>query len=238
MKAKRYSRILNPYWTESHPDEEPPESEWMKIDVENYWKKVLQMDFESELILEVADHYFWQVMLEHIGLSDEEREVFGKSFFTAKASEGRYRAIHGTIGLNRLSESHLVDASNAIWGSIFRNEETGEDYSKLLEDEYGVWDNARIGHEFVKLIVFRDHKAFKKIAEILKQKPGVTRATSEEKFTPNYAKAWRGFCSYIRDNQKLPTKLAFKRVGGFSKDHRDPNGTKAMKALGLSGLPK
>jgi len=224
MKAKRYSRVLNPYWTPGHPDDEPPESEWMKIDVDKYWGKVLKMDFESELIREMADHYFWQVMLEHFIISEQERKKFSKHFFTKKAIEGRSRAIHGLIGHNRLLESHLIDASNAVWGSMF------EECPKLLEDDEGrEWDEVRIGDAFVRLIACRDHKAFKKISDMLKQE------SDEPNTFSNYSKVWRKFCKYVCENQQLPTKLTFNRMGGFLKSAA--NGTKARKELGLSGLP-
>lgn len=245
MNAKRYSRILNPYWNEGFPDEVPPESEWMKVDVDRYWKKVIKMDLEKELIHELSDHYFWQVTLDHMPLTDAQRKTFSRGFFTSEARRGRLRAILGTIAFNRMSASHLVNATNAIWANIFPNYETGE-HSKLMEDEEGrEWDLGRIGWEFVRLVSERNHKCFTKIAEILKEESDAPASTDSQ--TPpllNYNQAWRGFCAYVRDNKTLPSKLTFKNVGGLLKSpqggksaHGDSNGTKAMKALGLKGLP-
>ena len=92
------------------------------------------MDLETELIHELSGNFFWQVTLDHMNLSDSQREAFCRGFFTADARRGRLRATYGTIAFNRMSASHLVNAANAMWASLFSDLETGE-HSKLIEDE-------------------------------------------------------------------------------------------------------
>ncbi len=238
MSTKRFSKVLNPHWWTSRPDEIPPESEWVTFDVDEYWEKIGKMDFESELIHALADNEFWQVTLGHMGLTVRQSKKFKKHFFTPKAARGRQRAIHGTVAFNRISEANLVKAARAVWDCAIPNLETGETASLFQDDDGREWDSARLGWEFVMLVIHGKHQAFKKIAGLL-EKSSAPVATELEMPNPtNYVAAWRGFCAYVRDKKTLPTKLAFKRVAGLLKrPNADSNGTKAMRALGLTGLP-
>ena len=117
-KAKRYSRVLNPGWYSSGPGEVPPENEWISYDVDEYWEGVAAMNLESELIHKLSDYEFWQVTLQHMGLSDHAREEFWKTFFAPEAIRGRNEAIYGLSRARRLSEETLVKAARSYWNQM------------------------------------------------------------------------------------------------------------------------
>ena len=232
-RARRVSRVLCPGWNPSAADEDPTKSDWIEVDVDEYWVKVDKMDLESELIHKLSNRHFWNVTLPHMGLPDDKQKAFIKTFFTSSACKKRKTAIYGVVPSRRIWMETLVRAAKSYLRRDFPNltKEDSDQLDTLYVDEDGrEWDYKRIGQEFVSLVEGGDKKTFQALTSVATNAPD---SQGDAKDKPR-SKAWRGFCRFVQKNQRLPIISEFQEAVGLSFSANDQSsGSKYRKELGL-----
>ncbi|MCH7227337.1 hypothetical protein [Haloferula sp. A504] len=228
--------MLNPYWNSNFPDAKPLESDWVEIDADKYWSEFSGKDFDPDQIREMADSYFWEVMLKHMDNTTAEKRAFWKAFYPYEKWRNRHRAIDGLVASRHRAETELLKAAEMAYKRKFLYFGDGEPPELLAYDEGREWTVGRIGDEFCRMAALPQEERSKAFERLLKAASG---KISADKSQVEKRKAWEAFCRYVIDNERLPTILAFNHKAGFLKqDHGDSNSEKIRKKLGLSGLPK
>ncbi len=233
MSPKRISRLLDPHAWSNFPDWVPSAEDYREIDVDEYWLAVKALEPE-ELIRALAEREFWQVTLKWMGLTEKQKKAFRKSFFSEDGSKGRMSAIYGLSASRRLAEEALLKVAKAYWDFVMPDltmEESGPPPTLPADADGRVWDCERIGREFVRLAAWPDGgaEAFTKLAAAAKGMP--VEADAEGK---SLARAWRGFCEYVRKHETMPTIGDFQELTGLAFDAKGQStGSKLRKKLGL-----
>lgn len=201
MSEKRMRRVRDPY--SQYGDES------INVDPEECWKE-LRNASELDRISYLSQPYYWDVILEDLDGSPEEKEHFKSSFFTDAAAKNRSTAIYGSTTINN-TLGFLVVAARAYEThqiSLLPDEGIQTGVEPFWSDDDGqTWDNETIGRVFSRLLCIEGLQGFADNLSLL-AKAEVTREKniSEGRKHKIDGLVWRAFCGLVLKNKSLPTQ--------------------------------
>ncbi len=181
----------------------------------------------------LVDHTFWYVLLPWLENSQEDIDLFWKSFNRESKYHYRVKAVNGAGFANRQKERQIRGYAIALHGLREGSREGGSVRGEATQNSAqrtALVDTLlmRLG-EWVFESVLNDHEAPKRLHEVLKSEER-TRTTKD-------GDIFCAFVGLVAKELRLPTKKRVRHEAGLGDYPQDYSAaSRAYVALGLSGL--
>jgi hypothetical protein len=199
------------------------------VDTEEQWAEFSSEEFSGQLESVICP-FFWAVQFNNNDLPLADKNKFYDDFQRPEAEHAREIAVRGLKHVNNWPLFRLLkDAMD--WE---KNRQSGHN---AKHTEAAISDAAVIGAEFAELAAKKDYRAFRRMADML-QAGGIPPGdkSGEESLSGQIV---REFCLHFVNHRTLPTKKQLREKLGLSTEKFETEPLrKAMKELGLSGLPQ
>jgi hypothetical protein len=196
-----------------------------EVDIDQEWKEFKESEFDCQL--ESASSWnFWMTQLFGVDLPQETKNKFWNEFQKPAAGKARIIAVYGLKWANYADHFSLL--KSAI--DLIKDRDDGKLADKA---EDALLHFASIGMRFAEMTARRDHRDFRRMAELIKDGgiPSGKRCGEDEL----NAEIMREFTIHFRNTRTLPTKKQLREAVGENDAERF---RKSLFQLGLSGLPQ